>query len=64
MPFSGTICHFFLGPRGPLGTPLYARTPVRAKNLDQQYSSMYASQTHITIHIPKAHDLSYPLMTP
>ena len=50
----------FLGPRGPLGTPLYARK----KNLDQQYSSMYASQTHITIHIPKAHDMHYPLMPP
>ena len=31
------------------------------KNLDQLYSSIYASQTHITIHIPKAHDKYYPL---
>jgi len=42
----------------------YVRTYVRKKNLDQQYSSMYASQTHITIHIPKAHDMYYPLMIP
>ena len=28
-----------------------------AKNLDQLYSSIYASQTHI----PKAHDKYYPL---
>ena len=32
--------------------------PSHAKNLDQlyTYSLIYASQTHITIHIPKAHD--------
>ena len=33
-------------------------------NLDQLCSSIYiiyASQTHITIHIPKAHDKYYPL---
>ena len=54
----------FLGPRGPLGTPLYVRTYVRKKNLDQQYSSMYASQTHITIHIQKDDDMYYPLMPP
>ena len=54
---------WFLGPRGPLGTPLYVRTHVRAKNLDQQYTSMYASLTHITIHILKAHDTDYPLST-
>ena len=41
--------------RGPVGGP------VCAKNLDQLYSSIYASQTHITIHIPKAHDKYYPL---
>ena len=41
--------------RGPVGGP------VCAKNLDQLYSSLYASQTHITIHIPKAHDKYYPL---
>ena len=51
----------FLGPRGLLGTPSSARPSVGAKNLDQLYSSMYASQTHITIHIPKAHDKYYPL---
>ena len=43
----------------------HLRSPVRpfarAKNLDQLYSSIYASQTHITIHIPKAHDKYYPL---
>ena len=31
------------------------------KNLDQLYISIYASQTHITIHIPEAHDKYYPL---
>ena len=51
----------FLGPRGLLGTPSSARPSVGAKNLDQLYSSMYASQTHITIHITKAHDKYYPL---
>ena len=29
---------YFLGPRGPLGTPLSTRPPVRKKNLDQLYS--------------------------
>ena len=51
----------FLGPRGPLVPPLSVCLSVRAKNLDQLYSSIYASQTHITIHIPKAHDNYYPL---
>ena len=37
------------------------RSFVGAKNLGQLYSFMYASQTHITIHIPKAHDKYYPL---
>ena len=51
----------FLGPRGPLGTPSLVRPFVGKKNLDQLYSSLYASQTHITIHIPKAPDKYYPL---
>ena len=37
------------------------RSSVGAKNLDQLYSYIYASQTHITIHIPKGHDKYYPL---
>ena len=41
----------------------FLRPPVSKKNLDQLYSSIYASQTHITIHIPKAHDMYY-LLTP
>ena len=51
----------FLGPRGPLVPPGPVAGWTRAKNLDQLYSSIYASQTHITIHIPKAHDKYYPL---
>ena len=41
-----------------------AHLPVGKKNLDQLYSSIYASQTHMTIHIPKAHDTYYPLTPP
>ena len=40
------------------------RSFLAAKNLDQLYSSINASQSHITIHIPKAHDTYYPLMSP
>ena len=35
----------FLGPRGPLGTPLFARPPVGKKNLDQLYSSINQQRT-------------------
>ena len=36
---------FFLGPRGPLGTPSFARSPVGKKNLDQLYSSINQQRT-------------------
>ena len=58
---TNTFCNLW---QIPLGTPSFVRPPVRAKNLDQLYNSIYASQTHITIHIPKAHDTHYPLMPP
>ena len=35
----------FLGPRGPLGLPSFARSPVRKKNLDQLYSSIIHHRT-------------------
>ena len=46
----------FLGPRGPLGSPSSVRPWVQ-----KIWINCTASQTHITIHIPKPHDKYYPL---